>query len=196
MKMQPKTLIIILILLIISLAALNLFKKTSQPLQVISVSPLNGAENVDLDVSLEIRFNREPTTFSVLSQPEIDYSLQTSNSTVTLVLNRPLEPKTQYSLTVLSQGKAISSWSFTTRLFTEGEAIKEEIKITQKAYPLIDFVPYETENFRIAYEDPLYLRVKIKKKNVSAIKKEVLDWIRSKGVDPQTHQIEWVTPGP
>lgn len=183
-------------MLIVALAAFNLFKKPYQPLQVISVSPLNGAENVDLDVSLEIRFNRQPTTFSVLSQPEIDYSLQTSNSTVTLVLNRPLKPKTQYSLTVLSQGKTIFAWSFTTRLFTEGEAIEEEIKITQKTYPLIDFVPYETENFRIAYEDPLYLRVKIKKKNVSAIKKEVLDWIRSKGVDPQTHQIEWVTPGP
>ena len=196
MKIQPKTLIIILILLIIVLAVFNIFKKRSQPLQVISASPLNGAENVDLDVSLEIRFNREPTTFSVLSQPEIDYSLQTSNSTVTLVLNQPLKPKTQYSLTVLSQGKTIFAWSFTTRLFTEGEAIEEEIKITQKTYPLIDFVPYETENFRIAYEDPLYLRVKIKKKNVSAIKKEVLDWIRSKGVDPQTHQIEWVTPGP
>lgn len=196
MKIQPKTLIIILILLIIVLAALNLFKKPYQPLQVISVSPLNSAEDVDLDVPLEIRFNREPTTFSVLSQPEIDYSPQTSDTTLTLVLNQPLKPKTQYSLTVLSQGKTISSWSFTTRLFTEGEAIEEEIKITQETYPLIDFVPYETENFRIAYEEPLYLRVKIKKKNVSTIKKEVLDWIRSKEVDPQTHQIEWLTPGP
>lgn len=193
--MRAKTLIAILIFLIFLLVILNIYKKAYQPLEVISTSPPNGTENVGLDVSLKVQFNREPEVVSVLSQPEIDYSLQPSNTTLTLVLNQPLKPKTQYSLSILSREKVIFSWFFTTRLLTEDEAIEEEIKITQESFPLIDYLPYETESSRIAYEDSLYLLVTIKKGDTEDVKKEVLDWIRSKGVDPQTHKIEWLTPG-
>lgn len=192
--MRPKILIIILAFLVIILAVFNLLNKLYQPVKVISVSPFNGAENIELYPSLQIRFNREPETLSFKAQPEIDYSLQTSNTTATLALNQPLKPETQYSLTILSKEKEVFSWSFTTRFLTETEVIEEEREMSKKSYPLIDFVPYETENFKITYEAPLFLQVRIKKGKVNLIKEEILDWIRSKEINPASHQIEWLTP--
>lgn len=80
-----------------------------------------------------------------------------------------------------------------TKSLTEAELVQEEMEGTKESYPLIKFVPYETENFEIRYEAPLFLRVTIKKENVETIKKEVIQWIRSKGIDPVGHRIEWTT---
>ncbi|MBL7150900.1 Ig-like domain-containing protein [Candidatus Microgenomates bacterium] len=193
--MRTKNLIIILVLIISALIIFNLFVKKQQPIQIISTVPVNGAENVEVDASLKIYFNREPKIFSVISSPEIDYSTQINKTIAVLTLNQSLKPETKYSLTVISQEKEIYSLSFTTRAQTEAEIIEEEMAITKELYPLINFIPYETENFKIAYEAPLLLLVKMKKENNEKIKKEVLDWIRSKKVDPSTHKIEWVTSG-
>lgn len=57
-------------------------------------------------------------------------------------------------------------------------------------YPLFDFVPYETENYRVNYTDDLTLKVTLKK-DTPEIRQEVLDWISSKGINPKTHKIVW-----
>lgn len=193
---RTKILIIILAFVIGGLVGLNLLNRLYQPLKVVSVSPFEGAENVALDTSLKIQFNREPEVLSLMAHPEIDFSLGISHTTATLVLNQPLKPETKYSLAVLYQEKEVFSWSFTTRELTENESVEEEVEMSKKSYPLIDFVPYETENFKISYEAPLFLQIEIKKGKVDLIKEEVLDWILSKGVNPATHKIEWLTPGP
>lgn len=192
--MKPKILIIILAFLAILLVIFNLLNRLYQSLEVVAVFPADGATEIDLEPFLKIQFNRQPEVLVIRSQPEIDYSLQTKENTTTLVLNQPLKPETQYTLTILVQGKEVFSWSFTTRLMTESEVVEEEIEESLKDYPLISLVPYETENFEIRYEAPLFLIIKIKKGKADLIKEEVLDWIRSNGVDPATHQIEWLTP--
>lgn len=57
-------------------------------------------------------------------------------------------------------------------------------------YPLLDYIPYKTPFFSIDYTKPLTLQV-VLVKDTSEVRQEVLDWIRSKGVDPSTHKIEW-----
>jgi len=68
------------------------------------------------------------------------------------------------------------------------EKIREE---SLKEFPLFDYTPYITEQFVVDYTAPLHLKVFLEK-DTPQVRQEVLDWIRSKGVDPKTHKIEWI----
>ena len=62
----------------------------------------------------------------------------------------------------------------------------------QNKYPLLDYLPFKSENFTLEYIGPLKLKV-ILKKDTAVYKQEVLDWITGKEVEPSTHQIIWRT---
>lgn len=59
-------------------------------------------------------------------------------------------------------------------------------------YPLFRATPYSTADFDLKYTDALSLVVRIKSRDVEAARARALAWIRSQGVDPSTHRIEWV----
>lgn len=68
-------------------------------------------------------------------------------------------------------------------------AYTEEIETgLSKRYPLFPYLPYSSSNFSINYTGPLQLEVKLKTASASA-KQNALDWIKGKGVDPQSHKI-------
>lgn len=67
------------------------------------------------------------------------------------------------------------------------EKIRPEIL---KNYPLFDYLPYKTENYTVGYTSTLTLKITLIK-DTPEIRQEVLDWISSKGVDPNTHKIIW-----
>lgn len=76
-----------------------------------------------------------------------------------------------------------------------GESPIDILESLKERFPLVEFLPYETNDFSADYIAPFYLQVKIKNATFSAqIKQEVLDWIKSKGVNPNTHKIDWITP--
>lgn len=63
----------------------------------------------------------------------------------------------------------------------------EEIdKKLTKRFPLFPYLPYETKDFSIKYLGPLKLEIFLATESARI---QALDWIRSKGVDPTTHQI-------
>jgi hypothetical protein len=68
---------------------------------------------------------------------------------------------------------------------------REIYKKTQNDYPLLPYVPYQTTNWKIDYKAPLTLEI-VLKKDTPEIRQEVLNWIQDKGVDPNTHKIDWV----
>lgn len=75
-----------------------------------------------------------------------------------------------------------------------GESPTDILESLKERFPLIEFLPYETERFSIDYIAPFHLQVKIKNtEQVEEIKLEVINWIREKGINPKTHQIDWVT---
>lgn len=77
-----------------------------------------------------------------------------------------------------------------------GDTPEQLLRSLKERFPLIEFVPFETENFRLDYQAPLHLEVVIKKPTQSAqIKEEVRNWLWKQGVNPATHKIDWVTPG-
>ncbi|RJR25583.1 hypothetical protein C4578_01260, partial [Candidatus Microgenomates bacterium] len=63
-------------------------------------------------------------------------------------------------------------------------------KETYEDYPLFDHIPYYGKDFSIDYLKPLTLEV-VLKKETQETREEALEWIRSKGIDPSTHKIEW-----
>lgn len=74
-----------------------------------------------------------------------------------------------------------------------GESPTDILESLKERFPLLEFLPYETNDFSADYIAPLHLQVKIKNATFSAqIKQNVLSWIESKKVDPLTHKIDWV----
>lgn len=63
--------------------------------------------------------------------------------------------------------------------------------LTYKDQPLFDYIPFVSEKFNITYTAPLKLKVTLKIDSTAA-RNEVLQWIKLRGVDPASHQIEWV----
>jgi len=78
----------------------------------------------------------------------------------------------------------------------KGDSPSQIIKSLKEKFPLVEFLPYETENYYLDYIAPFHLQAIIKKATDSTqIKQEILNWIISKGVNPQTHKIDFI-PGP
>lgn len=75
-------------------------------------------------------------------------------------------------------------------VYTEQKTTKET------SYPLLEKTPYRTTHFELSYSGPLKLKVVMYSKNQTEIKNEVYSWIRENGVNPATHQIEFVEPTP
>lgn len=67
--------------------------------------------------------------------------------------------------------------------------IQKEIK---QDYPLFKYIPHQTQNWKIDYLKPLTLEIIIKK-DAPETRSEVLEWIKSKNVEPTTHTIIWKT---
>ena len=78
----------------------------------------------------------------------------------------------------------------------KGDSPSKILESIKEKFPLVEFLPYETESFYIDYIAPLHLQISVKKTTISAqIRQEIFNWIKSKGVDPQTHKIDF-TPEP
>jgi len=78
----------------------------------------------------------------------------------------------------------------------KGDSPSQILESLREKFPLVEFLPYETENFYLDYVAPFHLRATIKKATDSAkIKQEIINWIISKEVNPKTHKIDFI-PGP
>lgn len=71
-----------------------------------------------------------------------------------------------------------------------GESAQELVEYLRESFPLYDHLPYTSEKFYLKYKKPFHLKAVLKEDTPEA-REEVLNWIRSKGVDPETHEIDW-----
>lgn len=72
---------------------------------------------------------------------------------------------------------------------TETEGTEEDTRQTLKLYPLIEYLPINNERYHLTYTDPFELTATIKQGGQEEIKKEIINWIISKNIDPSTHKI-------
>lgn len=204
LKNKTLKIIIILALLTGSLLSLKfLTLKKSFP-QIVQTSPFNGQTQIPINTKIILDFDKNILVgiWQISPSPEFKFSLNIVENTLELVPSKPLEYETKYNLEIKNQKfkQFYYSFSFTTlqpplppiqKSGLGDPNFYEEIKKgVNDYYPLLQYVPYKTEFWSIDYLGPLKLEV-ILNKNTAEIRQEVLNWISSKGVDHQTHKIEW-----
>jgi len=85
----------------------------------------------------------------------------------------------------------------------EIEAQKEQfLDMIYKKYPLLNYLPYESDHFAIDYGPETYgssnyifyieiIYSMAEIDQIDAFRQQALDWIKSKGTDPNTLNISW-----
>ena len=74
----------------------------------------------------------------------------------------------------------------------KGDQPSELIDSLKDSFPLIEHVPYQTEKYLIDYGPTLTLKIKILQGTQTELEPEIKNWIKSKGVNPDTHQLKWI----
>lgn len=195
------------IALLAFLAVIALFLKIiigkEAPPTIIKTSPENGEQNVSLSSKIALFFDKEglrTEDWQITIQPSFNFSLKTNTNILEAENKEPLQEQTKYNIEIKNRRfkNFYYFFSFTTTPKAETlvggrgdpdfyEEIQKEIAVT---YPLLRYMPYKTSSWSIHYLKPLKLIVYLKR-DTPETRKEVLDWISSKGVDPVTHTIEW-----
>lgn len=188
-------------LIITVLTLYNIFR----PLKVVSSDPYNNQIEVyPGEIEISILTNKQ-----IKSSEDILLEFNPALSNYYKIINPfpsneikfklfgGLKTNTKYHLTFKDKkGDTIYEWSFTTsNIQPESSSAlvsDKELELKQKFYPLADHVPFRSSDFDIDYKDDLFLVVKVKNKNTQSVKDAVISWIKSKGVDPNTHKIEYI----
>lgn len=172
-------------------------KLTSSPEKIevgFEEQTINFKDNLSLSIT--------PQTETSLSWQENKQSLISNESKLVVVFRQPLSQGEEYLFELKYNGEPLYAWSYQiaellptpTPISEKGdpEVQKEITDRTTQKYPLIKFMPHESENFYINYFGPLELGVKIKKGDKTEVKWEVYDWLQEKGVDVDSHKIIWL----
>lgn len=139
--------------------------------------------------------------FSLDISPSLPYYSKIQNAFPTKIIQAQvyggLNTGTKYVVTVRNKNKeTVYAWSFTTSSSpaqsNSGLDREREAQSLKTDYPLDAYLPYNTQDFKITYTDILTLKVVIKNPDVSKVKQEVNDWIKSHGIDPSTHTINYI----
>lgn len=177
-----------------------------QPFQISTTIPQDRQTNI-YPGEIEISFNTSQPilsekSFSLNISPPLPFYLRLTNSyptqTITAQIFGGLTKNTTYTVSVKDTlGTLVKSWQFT----TSGEQNESSSALVQEAeqhynqqyFPLFSVTPYSEEDFEVDYKGKLELNVLIKTPNVALGKQEFLDWMKSKGTDPSTHKINYLT---
>lgn len=73
----------------------------------------------------------------------------------------------------------------------DADILEKRETLIKEQFPLLDFLPYQSKNFSIGYVGPLRLKISLWAQDQEAAKNEALSWLKEKGINPQTHLIDW-----
>lgn len=179
--------------------------QTQKQFRVIETSPKNGEINAyPGEISIIFKTDVDiisSNSFFLEIAPPLPYYWKIENAYPTKQIKAQvfggLQTNTKYTMSVLDQNKnLLYLWTFTTSA-TPAESSsryfqEKRNEIVNKYYPLFDYIPFSSSDFNIDYTDRLTLKVVIKNKDLEKVKQEVLEWIKSHGVDPSTHTITYI----
>lgn len=179
--------------------------QTQKQFRIIETSPKNGETNV-YPGEISIIFKTDVDIISLNSffleiTPPLPYYWKIKNTYPTKQIKAQvfggLQTNTKYTVSVLDQNKnLLYLWTFltsTTPAESSSRYFQEKRnEIVNKYYPLFDYIPFSSSDFNIDYTDRLTLKVVVKNKDLEKVKQEVLEWIKSHGVDPSTHTITYI----
>lgn len=147
--------------------------------------------------------NKEWEEISLTVEPEVEFEKNLGEEPMVLevLTTGRIEAGTRYKWRVSLKNELIYEWEYKSSDLSEEEKksrgigdperMVEIIEDQYEKYPLLDYMPYSNEDFALNYLEPMVLIVKIKGEEREAIMEQVKYWIKSKGVDPESHEIEW-----
>lgn len=178
-----------------------------EPFRITATNPTNNAENVyageqvitlRTDVPVSSESNISVSFTPALSTPP-KFTNTFPNRVITMQIIGGLQTNTQYTVRARDwQGSTVSTWSFRTSGESgEGDSgLQAEIdrEINEDFYPLITYLPYSTPDYLLGYTDRKKLKITLKNQARSrdVILQEVRAWVRSKGIDPDSHEYVFV----
>lgn len=178
-----------------------------EEMKVLSTEPKQDTANVyPGEMEIKIQLNKPVISESDISfslTPKEPYSWKFTNSYPTgLIIVKiygGLKSSTKYQASFKTnqpQGEISHTWEFTTsaqKTESSSALVAEyEKQLAKNYYPLDSELPYYGDSFAVGYSGRFSLLVEIKNPDVERVKLEVLEWIKSKGVDPGTHTIKYV----
>lgn len=195
MPTRTRKIIISLFLVFLLLVGVVIFfgSKETGP-QIIQVFPEPGSQEVKPDEVISLIFGETPPieNLSFKIEPETPFKQEVYDQSLILSPETNLRSKATYRVVVFFKDKEILSWRFTTKILFESETIESETRETQRLYPLITYLPLETALYHLTYANPLVLQVTLKTEDRTAAETEIKTWMKTKGVDPATHEFVFI----
>ena len=203
MKLKQYLPAVIVILALASVAALW-WGFNPPRAKVVSVVPAPAAEGVELDVIGRIVFDREIKAdwVELAVSPEVVFTttLPFERRSLVFTFQEELEPEAVYTVQVSGKRVAPFSWSFKTKsaepgIESGGQGDPDFWKYEKQAYeedPLLFIAPHLTFDWKVTRLEKGKAKVDLYAEDKETARQEVLEWLREKGVDPKTLDIQWV----
>lgn len=181
-----KKFIIVLVVIVAVLIVLNLVVK-GRP-QVVKVKP-ETPSNLSLNPVFTITLDQQPTNIQIKTSPQFSFNKKIEEKSIKLLTTEKLEPESTYKITINYKNQPIYIYTFTTRPLQETEIIEREQQEVLEEHPLINFLPLENQYYQLTYSGPMQLTVFLKQSTREEALEKIKEWLRNKGVDPDTHEI-------
>lgn len=179
----------------------KLLIKQQEPV-LTETQPKDQQENVEVNSKIVLTFDKKINlnNWQIIPNPNFDFELNNIDNRLEVIPSKNLLGGTEYKIEIKNHVDSSKYYlfSFTTApIEIDAGKIKAGVnfyqnydKFIKENYPLINFTPHQTPKWSIYYVGLLKLEVLLKS-DTSQNRQEVLNWIKSKGVDPATHEIIW-----
>lgn len=180
-------------------------------LHVQLTSPIDGATNTAIDKPITVSFKKslnpiQTKSLKIVVYPNFAYgaSLSKDNKTLFINPNYQLESTTKYTIK-LTAGLGSYSWSFTTgaepdsNILNQGESdsyFSSQEKKFNANFPWYDKFPHRTDDYFVGFDpqqNEFYADLYIVSRSEDEIKSEVLEYLKSVGVNTNNYNVSWTT---
>lgn len=180
--------------------------RPGQKLALMTTEPAIYQTNIDPNLERIIfQFNQNITNynFSINVFPDFSYQAKIENDQLIIVLEEFLIGQTKYLVEVRETS---TSFYFPLEFVTSSkdenqdqaglgdpEAEEEIAKIIIDDYPLFYQTPKKTDSWQADYSQKLEITISFQASaNLETVQQEVFAWMKSEGVDPQSHTLKWL----
>ena len=167
-----------------------------QPPIVKAAEPPSGAINLSLKQQVKIFFEKTvvPSEITLRTEPQADfsYNFDSKNTVLTIIPRSSWQANTDYQLNLRfrSQKKPFFTLLFQTIANQTDEALINRLEQNKADnYPLLKYLPAQTDSFILGYQGPRTLYAILLAEDKQKAQEEILQYIQSKGVNPAYHKI-------